>query len=156
MSWTWIIPTGEMLNPEGVLVGTGYAGGECGAHPEAVNNPDFCYVKDVGPLPPGKYRMVGLLAESRLGPNAIQLEPVPDENGSIAWMRGRGDFYIHPDLWNAAQKPRSASDGCICGLSAPVRLAMWASPDHDLNVLLTNQPALAVGPAGVLSDSIGK
>ncbi len=39
MSWTYIIPTGEMLDPTGKLAGTGYAGGECGKFPGGHQQP---------------------------------------------------------------------------------------------------------------------
>jgi hypothetical protein len=132
VSWTYEIITGIMREPSGSILGIAYAGGKCGEVPAAVNNPAYCFMKDVGPLPPGHYLMVALVDDPNLGPNAIQLEPVPDGNGSLAWMDGRGDFFIHADLIDAEEHPRSASDGCIAGLAAWQRLEMWGSPDHDL------------------------
>ena len=126
MSWTYIIPTGEMLDPAGNLAGTGYAGGECGKFPDAINNPGVIAVHNVGPLPPGRYTLAEMVRNSHLGPVAIRLEPDPANE-----MYGRGGFFIHLDT----PQPRCASDGCIVQAFAIIN-AMWESADHELNVLL--------------------
>jgi hypothetical protein len=125
--WTFEIQTGRIFDPTGTLAGTGYAGGNLGKVPEAVNNPDYVKVHNTGPLPPGDYDMVELVAQSHLGPNAIRLEPRPENE-----MFGRAGFYIHPDLIDAAQHPQSASEGCIVYTQ---RMQMWNSSDHGLHVV---------------------
>ncbi len=141
MSWTFEIVTGRILAPDGTLHGEAYAGGNLGTVPEAVNNPDYVEVHNTGPLPPGDYDMVGLVPQSHLGPNAIRLEPHPENT-----MYGRGGFYVHADLWNAAQNPRSASEGCIV---YGARMDMWNSLDHGLRVIPFAVPTTKTDTVGV-------
>lgn len=144
--WTFEIPTGRVFNPDGSLDGTGYAGGNLGKVPEAVNNVDYVDVPFVGPLPPGEYDMVELIPESHLGPNAIRLEPRPGDDGTFAWLHGRGEFYVHADLKDRATHPRSASEGCLV---YDGRMSMWDSDDHGLRVVPFSQPSTTTGISGV-------
>ena len=124
--WTFNNSTGELLDPSGDHVETGYAGGAAGARPEAVNNPEYQYTKGVGPLPVGLYLMEEAVEGSHLGPLAIPLTP-----DSANDMRGRGDFYIHGDHIG---KVRSASDGCII-MSHGTRQALVANVDKHIRVV---------------------
>ena len=126
MTWIYAQATGELRYPEGKVVATGYAGGNCGKNPEGKNNPDMQNVKCIGPLPEGGYTLGLPVPQSHLGPFAIPL--VPDESND---MFGRGDFYMHGDRTAA---PGSASEGCII-MPRAVRDMVWASSDHRITVV---------------------
>jgi hypothetical protein len=142
MPWTWEIPTGRMFRPDGTLLATGYAGGECGKRPEAVNNLAFCPVKFVGPLPPGGYTMKEWIDATDTGPMSGILVPDPANV-----MYGRDDFRIHPDLIDRATKPQAASDGCIV-LDEPYRAEIKASSDQRLVVVPFFQPTTPTVTSG--------
>lgn len=127
MSWQYEITTGKLYDPTGAVVGTGYAGGECGQQPQAVNNPSFVGVKDVGPLPPGWYTRGIAIDSVQLGPLAIPL--IPDETNE---MYGRSGFFMHGDT----TPPGNASDGCIVQ-EQPVREFFASSADSRLRVVVT-------------------
>ena len=105
MTWTFNQATGELTNPAGVVVATGYAGGNCGRNPEGKNNPDMQAVRCIGPLPVGVYYPGNPVEGSHLGPFAIPLIPQAGNQ-----MFGRGDFYMHGDT---IESPGCASEGCI-------------------------------------------
>lgn len=126
-TWQYEIKTGTLYDPTGKKVWVGYAGGNCGLNPEAVNNPDFIKVAKVGPLCPGWYTFGTPVAESHLGPFAIPLTPDPSND-----MFGRGDFYCHGDTVPSGK----ASEGCVI-MPRFVRDAMWASTCHRLQVVIT-------------------
>jgi hypothetical protein len=126
MSWEYEQATGRLIDPMGLLVATGYAGGNCGINPEGVNNPSMQGVRSVGPLPVGLYTLGEPVPQSHLGPFAIPL--IPDAEND---MLGRGDFYMHGDRTNA---PGCASEGCII-MPRAVRNKVWASEDHTLKVI---------------------
>ena len=127
MPWTYEITTGHLYSPDGNLISTGYAGGNCGKNPEGVNNPDMCGVKGVGPLPPGLYTFGTPVEHSQLGAFAIPLEP-DDHNV----MLGRGGFYLHGDV---AGEFQAASEGCII-MPPATRHACAASEDQQLRVVV--------------------
>ena len=124
--WKYEQSTGDLYNPEGVKVATGYAGGNCGRNPEGVNNPDLQGVRSVGPLPVGKYKIGVPLMQSHLGPLAIPLTPHLDND-----MLGRSGFYIHGDT---AALNHSASEGCII-IPRAIRMAVITSNDQILEVM---------------------
>ena len=97
--------TGKLFTDAGEIMGTGYAGGNCGQNPEGRNNPDMQDAKAIGPLPCGRYRLGEPVMQSHLGPYAIPL--IPDASNE---MYGRGAFYMHGDRTNA---PGCASEGCV-------------------------------------------
>lgn len=124
--WQFNNGTGELLDPQGAHVETGYAGGDKGLHPEGRNNPSYQYTKDIGPLPVGLYSIGDAVEGTHLGPVALPLTPDPSNN-----MDGRGDFYIHGDHIGA---PGTASDGCMI-FSHATRLLISASADRALRVI---------------------
>jgi len=79
---------------------TGYSGNGAG-----LNNPEMQQVKDVGPIPQGRYTIEPPHADPVVGPVAMRLQPAEANE-----MFGRGDFLIHGD--NAAMN-QTASEGCI-------------------------------------------
>lgn len=111
----------RVLSRDGVLISSdGHSGNGAG-----LNNPAMQCVHNVGPLPRGRYK-IGSWQDyhEHLGPIVAPLIPQPDENGSLAWLCGRGGFYIHgPEF----------SEGCIIQVR-PVRESMRASGDGDLSV----------------------
>lgn len=132
--WVYQQASGELTNPDGAFVAAGYAGGNCGKNPEGRNNPDMQSVKDVGPLPCGKYFIGEPKDHPKLGPLAIPLTPDPSNE-----MFGRNAFYMHGDLIDGPAG--SASDGCIV-LPRNVREYIWTSADHELIVVARINPSL--------------
>lgn len=136
--WKFVVTAGQMFRPDGSLLGPCYSGGDLGTRPDAINNPADEGLKNVGPLPAGTYTFGCLVHNSHLGPVAIRLDPVPDENGSLAWMMKRGGFYVHMGLRSDVVgdiRREAASEGCIVGLSEPAIMEMWNSADHRLQVV---------------------
>lgn len=122
--WTWAQKTGT-LTRDGAFVAVGYAGGNCGSNPEGVNNPSMQNVPKIGPLPQGTYTVGEPIAESKLGPFALPLQPMPSNE-----MFGRSDFYCHGDT----AVPGQASEGCII-LARPIRNEIAESSDKALTVV---------------------
>lgn len=126
MSWTYEQSTGRLIAPEGTLVATGYAGGNCGNNPEGKNNPDMQDQHGIGPLPEGRYTFTQHVDHAHLGPFTIIL--IPDDANE---MFGRADFRMHGDSMN---HPGCASEGCII-MPRHVRETVFASDDHTIEVV---------------------
>ena len=118
MSYTYEQATGRLIDPQGNVVATGYAGGNCGNNPEGKNNPDMQDQHAIGPLPVGIYTFTEHEDSPHLGPFAIIL--VPDDSNE---MFGRADFRMHGD---SISHPGCASEGCII-MPRVVREAVFAS-----------------------------
>lgn len=125
MTWTFQQSSGALLDPSGNVVATGYAGGNCGANPEGVNNPAMQGVKSIGPLPQGVYTLGTPEEGTHLGAFAVPLIPDPAND-----MLGRGSFFMHGDTTPSG----SASEGCII-MPHQTRLNVWASDDHTVTVV---------------------
>lgn len=124
--WEYQQGSGRVIASDGSNIGTGYSGGNVGQTPEGINNADMQNIQRVGPLPQGNYTIGQPINHPHLGPFAMPLTPNPANE-----MFGRGAFYIHGD--NSAMN-QSASEGCII-LPHTVRVAIWNSGDHDLQVV---------------------
>lgn len=124
--WKFNIKTGDMFDPSGKKVWTGYAGGNEGKNPEGKNNPLMVSVKCIGPLPPGWYTFGTVVLQSHLGPYAIPL--IPDKQNI---MFGRGDFYCHGDTTPSG----NASEGCII-MPRFVRNAMYTGTSRRIQVVV--------------------
>jgi hypothetical protein len=134
MTYTYEQATGKLIDPDGHLVATGYAGGNCGKNPSGVNNPAMQECHGVGPLPVGLYALGQPENSPHLGPYAIPLIPHPGNT-----MYARSGFYIHGDMINGP--PHSASEGCII-VPRAIREELSASGDTITVVSgLTEQPA---------------
>ena len=96
--WKYKITTGEVLL-DGVAIATGYSG-----HGAGLNDPDYCAIHDVGPIPPGLYKLGAPYDSNKTGPFTISLLPVDHDA-----MR-RDGFKIHGDN---SKGDKSASHGCI-------------------------------------------
>lgn len=91
------------------------------------NNPKFECLKNRGPLPRGRYRIVGIpFVHKRTGPDTLRLEPYTDNV-----MCGRGGFLIHGD---SRAYPGKASEGCII-LDREFRLRIYNSKDLEIIVV---------------------
>ena len=92
--------TGKLSEDTGKVIGIGWAG-----HLQGRNNPEMQNVKDVGPLPKGKYIVGDPEDSAKLGPLAFPLTPDPSNE-----MFGRSSFYIHGA---SLDHPALSSDGCM-------------------------------------------
>lgn len=118
--WTYEQSSGDLLF-DGRLIATGYSG-----HGAGVNDPALQGVKDVGPLPQGKYTIGPAVQDPQTGPVSMHL--IPDAANE---MYGRGSFLIHGD--NEACD-HTASEGCII-LPREVRERIAGSGDRTLQVV---------------------
>jgi len=88
------------------------------------NNTKYECVRDKGPLPRGRYRIVGVpFKHKKAGPFTLRLEPLPGNN-----MCGRAGFLIHGD---SSRHPGTASNGCII-LAPHFRRVIWDSLDKEV------------------------
>lgn len=118
--WGFRISTGAITN-NGLKIGTGYSG-----HGDGRGNPKLVAVQNVGPIPPGKYKIGPAYDdEGGLGPLVMHLDPLPGTN-----VFGRSLFRIHGDSISA---PGTASHGCVVAPPA-VRRAINKSQDRVLEV----------------------
>jgi hypothetical protein len=84
--------------------------------------------KEVGPIPQGKWTIVGPPQNINPGPGiyCLRLTPVVGTN-----TFGRADFFMHGD---SASHPGCASHGCII-MPHDTRVTVWDSGDHALEVV---------------------
>jgi len=95
--------------------------------PGYTDNPDYECLKDKGPLPRGKYRIVGMpFTHPKAGPYTLRLEPYAENN-----MCGRDGFLIHGD---SIRDPGTASNGCII-LLRDYRRKLYISGDREIIVI---------------------
>ncbi len=127
MPWVYKQSTGELCDPTGVVVATGYAGNG----PVGINNPDAQDKHDIGPLPRGFYTLKSCTDDKHLGPVTLGLKPDSDNV-----MFGRSGFLIHSMRISEIVHPntRESSHGCII-MPRKTREALWASADHRLEVI---------------------
>lgn len=109
MNWLYIIRTGELLRPNGSLAGIGYSG-----KAEAKNDPSKVAIKDVGPLPPGFYKICPAIPDwdgkgqppKHPTMGAWPVIPLEPQIGND--MHGRSGFFVH-----GTNLTNDASHGCI-------------------------------------------
>lgn len=119
--WTYEQATGRVVK-EGVgILATGYSGSTTGK-----NDPSQESVKNVGPIPRGRYTIGAPRDTKTHGPYVLPLTP---DLGNELW--GREGFLIHGDN---LEFPGTASEGCIV-LPRFARERLWESNDHDLQVV---------------------
>ena len=121
MTWRYCQDSG-MIYQGGSLVGQGYSG-----HGEGVNCHALEHVPNVGPIPCGGWVVGPPFFSDTHGPYCLPLTPK-------SWQ-ARWGFLIHGDSFS---HPGQASEGCII-LTREVRMKIWNSGDHDLEVF-TNKP----------------
>ena len=120
MTWEYSQSTGR-LTRNGVTVGAGYSG----APPAGLNNPQMQQIRNVGPIPRGRYQIGTPRDTTRHGPHVLDLTPVGHN------ALGRSEFLIHGD--KIAGPPKSASNGCII-LARTLRNQISLSNDRELVV----------------------
>ena len=121
MSWLYIQTTGELIR-NGQTAGTGYSGN--GMTPATGrNNPALEFIRNVGPIPAGRYEIGPAHNSPNTGPKTMNLTPV----GHDAYLRT--DFRMHGN--NATN---NASEGCII-MPPDVRQQVIDSNDTDLIVV---------------------
>jgi hypothetical protein len=125
--WYFESSTGNFFTPDKQLRSRGYAGGNCGKNPEGRNNPDMQDQAKIGPLPEGLYTRGKLVPQSRLGKDAIEL--IPDPNNE---MFDRSDFFLHGDTVPSG----NASEGCIIQ-PHDARMEFNSSDDDQIQVVRT-------------------
>jgi hypothetical protein len=112
-----------LLQHDGVFIGSGYSGGGDGK-----DNPKLQAVRNVGPIPVGKYTIGApeALEGGPHGPFVLPLTPDPANE-----MFGRSGFLIHGDSVN---HPGEASKGCIV-MAWAIREAIVKWGDPELQVV---------------------
>lgn len=121
--WLYLQRSGELIAGDGEVIPGGYAGAG-----DAKNDPEQDGVKDVGPLPRGRYTIgpPKALKGGPHGPYVLPLIPSPRND-----MKGREGFLMHGDKIGALG---TASNGCIVEPRA-VRERVAGSGDPTLLVL---------------------
>jgi hypothetical protein len=100
-AWQYEQSTGNLYQPDGTLLCTGYAGAG-----QFKNDPAAQSIAGKGPLPCGTYQIAKPIDQNPgVGAFALRLDPLPTNN-----MFGRSEFFIHGDSVTA---PGNASEGCI-------------------------------------------
>lgn len=130
MPWKYCQKTG-FLPHNGILVVVGYSG-----NGEGFNNPALEHVADVGPLPCGRYKIVGPpFNHPKHGPYCLHIVPDKETRKKIlAYGRDPDSFLFH----GKPLPPRdinSGSEGCICVSPAEKRSYIYQSGDADLEVV---------------------
>lgn len=121
MTWVFQQSTGK-LKRDGNFVYQGYAGKGDGKV-----NPNMESVPNIGPLPKGKYTIIGHpFRHPHTGSYSIRLQP--DSHNK---MFGRSGFLIHGD---SKKHPGEASNGCII-MPLLIRQKIWTSGDRNLEVV---------------------
>ena len=107
MTWTYEQLTGKLRDPEGNVVGIGYSG-----HGEYKNRPEFEHLVSHGPIPAGRYRVVGPPTMTKQhGPFVLRLDPdTPTRERIVAMGRDPDSFLMHGD---SIAHAGTASLGCI-------------------------------------------
>lgn len=121
MSWTWHISLGEMESPTGEIY-HGYSG----APGTSLNNPAYCSVANVGPIPQGFWSMGTPRDDAHKGCDVIPLHPDFSTD-----THGRSGFLIHGD---SIAHPGTASEGCII-LDHAARMTLINSAEKLLAVI---------------------
>lgn len=122
MIWVYKQSTGELFlrgSPVTTPYGVGYSGVG-----EGKNNSVYQCVKDIGPIPRGKYT----IGQETNNPTPVTLPLEPDSDNN---MCGRSGFLIHGDN---VERPGWASQGCII-LSKDVREKVRDSGVNRLEVI---------------------
>ena len=119
--WTYSQSTGQLLNPNGAYVATGYSG-----FADAKNDSNREQDKNLGPIPRGQWQMIEKFDSASHGPFCIRLWPSSDTD-----CFNRDGFLVHGD---SIKNPGTASHGCII-LPRTIREMLWKSADKWIDVV---------------------
>lgn len=70
--WTYSQSTGKITDANGKVLATGYSG-----YLQGKNNPSSQNIRNLGPIPQGKWTLTGVINSPHTGPFTIVLETVP-------------------------------------------------------------------------------
>jgi Protein of unknown function (DUF2778) len=116
MTWNYEQATGKLTHNT-VFVATGYSGSGAGR-----NNTAMEAIRNIGPIPRGKYSIGVPYNTQTHGPHVMALLPVGHN------ALGRSEFLIHGD-----NRSHTASQGCII-LGPQIRHRISGSGDKVLEV----------------------
>lgn len=119
--WTYSQSSGWLTSPAGVSIAQGYSGS--GADK---NQPEDQEIKDMGPIPEGRYTIGEPEDTDDHGPYVLRLYP-----SQLNRMFGRDGFLMHGD---SIHEPGTASHGCIV-MPHDARVEVWESGDRNLQVI---------------------
>ena len=115
--WTYHQSTG-LIEHDGVAIDYGFSGFE-----DAINVPGMDEIPMIGPLPKGKWKIVGPpFDDAKMGKYVLRLMPAPGN------LTNRNGFCWHN---YAPSRPFESSEGCLCSTQLVRRMA-WDSGDYDL------------------------
>ncbi|MCC8392375.1 DUF2778 domain-containing protein [Paraburkholderia sp. MMS20-SJTR3] len=117
MAWRYKQATGDLYHNE-EWIAKGYAG----KIPHQ-NKHSSQYIRDLGPIPVGRFEILPPFRHDKTGPFTMRLNPVAGTN-----LGGRDGFMIHGDSLTG---PGNASNGCII-LRKIYREKIWNSGDRLL------------------------
>lgn len=120
--WRYLQSDGTLTNTNGDVIGHGYSGS-----PQGRNNPEMEAIRNVGPIPRGRWRVTAPEQTETHGPYVLGLAPEAETE-----TFGRTGFLVHGERLH--HLPGEASLGCII-LRRDVREAIWQSNDHVLEVI---------------------
>jgi len=120
--WTYSQKSGELITPQGVLLGHGYSG-----HGPGLDNPLLQNIHNVGPIPEGQWTVGAFFDDpGGKGPVVAHLTPCA---GTETF--GRSGFMVHGA--HIGETEPLSSDGCII-LAHALRVAIRDSGDSALMV----------------------
>ena len=126
--WIYAQKTGNLFQKVGdvlTFLTAGYSG-----RGQYQNDPDAQCVIDFGPLPRGFYAFAAPTTFNFML-DCLRLSPDPRND---MCNPPRSGFWIHDGIFSGPHG--NSSHGCIC-VQRPARLQMWASHDHQLQVVGT-------------------
>lgn len=119
MTWVYNVKTKKFTLNREYMFEARYAGA-----PGYKDNPEHECLVNKGPLPRGRYRIVGVpFTHKKAGRYTLRLEP--DAHNK---MCGRAGFLIHGD---SKKDPGTASNGCIV-VDFGFRQKIWDSNDKEI------------------------
>jgi len=104
---------------------------ECYKNLSCRNNPECANVKDVGPIPPGSYK----INNTNSRPHFFDLEPIPPVRLWETWiLRKRSGFELHPGSVSVGCITINSSHGIPSSYSDLERLLKKEDPHNTLQV----------------------
>jgi len=113
MNLNFSITGGTITQDDGtVITSNAFAGNDSrpGVNPDHIpgrNNPTYCMLHNIGPLPPGVYEFGEWHTHPHLGPHCAALIMINGTGDSY----GRDGFFMHG---LSSHDPLNSSEGCVC------------------------------------------